>query len=686
MVPVTAAQAQPTGSISGTVTDQGNAGLGAICVDAYDYRTDAYQSSTSAADGRYTVSGLPVGSYQVEFRDCGTAGTGYQPAVWGSVDGYSGTPVVLDTETSAVTGIDVQLALGGAIAGTVAGVGNVVGACVQAVPYPGYPNSNAAWSGTVIASDGSFRLRGLPAEPLHLKVEDCEETPSFATTWFQNLPEGGNAAPAQADAGPITVTVGQVAQLPQLEVTQPGSISGAVIDSATGEPVVGACVSAHSPNETPTSWGGTEDGYEAERARTDGDGLYRLQGLAEGPWAIMVEPCGAANFERTWLHGKAGLRTADLITVIAGQNTQIYGIGVENGGIPTVSGGSLSGTITAPDGVTPVERACVNALPAGSAPDAWGGEVAWTQADGTYTLQGLAEGTYDITIDNCPRYGWGSDWERPEYLPVSIPDTVTITSANEARILDASFEEVGGKLTGRAVDDQGNPVSGVYVDVYGETTGRNGGVDVTGADGTFRLVGLPQGSYNVSFSPSPRSYALRQQSGPHEVPVNSDGSLGEVAVGDVALSIGGRFTAHVVDSAGEPVTGLELELTPTGGGDPVPAWLDHIPGDYQGHYRPTTVPVGDYTLSFLQCNYVDEVNPCPSVGNQPVSVSRATTTDLETLQLGVLRTRTTLTSSPNPSVDGEEVVLTATVTGPEGANVPTGSIEFSLGDLWFSPV
>lgn len=686
MVPVTAAQAQPTGSISGTVTDQANAGLGEICVAAYDWEIDAYQTATSTAGGTYTISGLPAGSYEVDFRDCGTEGTGYQPAVWGSVDGYSGTPVVLDTDTSAVNGIDVQLSLGGAISGTLAGAGNLEGACVQAVSYPGYWNSQTGWNQTVAMSDGSFLLRGLPAEPLHLKVEDCNaETPSFATTWFKNLPGGGNAAPAQADADPITVTTGEESQLPELAVSEPGSISGAVIDSATGEPVVGACVSAHSPNETPTSWGGTVDGGYATRAFTDEAGLYRLQGLAEGPWAILVEPCGASNFERTWLHGKAGLKTADLINVIAGQNTQIYGLGVENGGIPTVGGGSLSGTITAPDGTTPVERACVNAVPAGSASDSWGGEVAWTQADGTYTLQALAEGTYDIIIDNCPRFGWSSDWERPEYLARTFPGAVTITAANEDRVLDASFEMVGGVVSGRAVDDQGQPLSGVYVDAYDEVTGRLSGMDVTGTDGAFRIVGLPEGRYNVNLSPSPNSYALRQESGPHEV-LMTNGALGETEVGDVAMVIGGRFTAHVVDSAGEPVTGLQLELAPTGGGDPLPAWFDHVPGDYHGHYRPTTVPANDYTLSFLQCNYVDETNPCPSVGDQPVSVMRATTTDLETLQLGVTRTRTTLTSSPNPSRDGEAVTLTATVTGPEGAGAPTGSVEFSLGNVWFHPV
>lgn len=56
-----------------------------------------------------------------------------------------------------------------------------------------------------------------------------------------------------------------------------------------------------------------------------------------------------------------------------------------------------------------------------------------------------------------------------------------------------------GKITGRVVDDQGNPLPGVAVEATSpKLVGK--AATVTDVNGTFRLMALPSGTYEVTFT------------------------------------------------------------------------------------------------------------------------------------------------------------------------------------------
>ena len=67
------AQAVDTGSITGTVTNTSNVGLGGIWVAAYRSNGsggwDQVNQTPTAASGSYNLGGLPTGSYRIEFED-----------------------------------------------------------------------------------------------------------------------------------------------------------------------------------------------------------------------------------------------------------------------------------------------------------------------------------------------------------------------------------------------------------------------------------------------------------------------------------------------------------------------------------------------------------------------------------------------------------------------------------------
>ncbi|MET8681109.1 Ig-like domain-containing protein, partial [Streptomyces sp. NPDC004647] len=110
-------------------------------------------------------------------------------------------------------------------------------------------------------------------------------------------------------------------------------------------------------------------------------------------------------------------------------------------------------------------------------------------------------------------------------------------------------------------------------------------------------------------------------------------------------------------------------FTPTGtvdfvvdGGPPVTVALD--PGG-QAVYTDASLSVG---LHNVVANYSGDVNLDPSSGADTQQVNTASTT-------------TTLVTSPNPSVCGETVTLTAQVTPvPPGAGTPTGNVTFIISD------
>ena len=160
----------PGGAISGTVTDTSTPAndLSGICVRAYSSTTSAYGQTTTSSSGSYSVTGLPAGSYQIQFYPCGTSGDyiGQSYAAGGSA---IPTPVTV-TAGGTLTGIDATLSPGGAISGTVTDTStpanDLSGICVR-VAYPNGFLSGTTYVDTfeTTSSTGSYTVEGLPPLP-----------------------------------------------------------------------------------------------------------------------------------------------------------------------------------------------------------------------------------------------------------------------------------------------------------------------------------------------------------------------------------------------------------------------------------------------------------------------------------------------------------------------------------------
>lgn len=160
----------------------------------------------------------------------------------------------------------------------------------------------------------------------------------------------------------VCVTALSAATSPAAIATGTGSIAGTITDSVTGLPIAGAKVSA---------------GMCGRNATTGEDGTYIIENLAAGDYTVKAMKCGA--YAMKTYPGDVHVEEGQAVT------------GIDIALAPMGSGGgdgSISGTVYDKKTGAPIAGAKVMA----------GGcmQSATTAEDGTYTLAGLADGSYTV--------------------------------------------------------------------------------------------------------------------------------------------------------------------------------------------------------------------------------------------------------------------------------------------------
>jgi len=207
---------------------------------------------------------------------------------------------------------------------------------------------------------------------------------------------------------------------------------------------------------------------------------------------------------------------------------------------------TISGTVTS--GGQPMEGVEVTA----------NGHSDTTNADGEYTITGLAADTYTVTPTLA------------EYTFTPSDDEVTLTAgAPEATGVDFVGTEKTYSISGDVQDDGSNPLAGVEVTADGQT-------DTTDASGQYQIAGLVAGTYTVTASKTGYAFTPTEH---NDVEVNE--TVGDATdidfTGEPTYSISGT----VLTDAGDPNSGLEgVEVT-------------------AGSQSGTTNADGDYTISGL---------------------------------------------------------------------------------------
>jgi len=220
------------GSITGTVTD-------ATSSLAISGATVSYSGGTTSTDaaGHYTLSSVPVGTYQV------TA----------TATGYVAQSQPVTVSTGATTTQNFALARAGTITGTVSDAGTSQAISGATVAYSG--------GSTTTDAAGHYTLSGLAAG-----------------TYTVTAAASAHVSQNQT----VTVSAGGATTQNFALAASPGAITGAVTDNGSGQPLGGATVS-----------------YSGGSTTADAAGHYTLSAVAAGTYTVTATASGHVSQNQT---------------------------------------------------------------------------------------------------------------------------------------------------------------------------------------------------------------------------------------------------------------------------------------------------------------------------------------------------------------------------------------------------
>jgi len=476
---------QPGGTVTGTLTSTSGRKLSGICVVVSSQQAAGglgsgpigllltglplFSGFAISSNGGYRISNLAPGSYLAAFSaGCGNAGATYA-AQWFAPQGGN-SPAWLSVGAGTITsGVGATLRLAGAITGevkTAAGKG-LSGICAFAVGLTGQPSASVAelLTGSLPASrKGRYQITGLAGGKYAVEFEPCNGQP-YAATWYSNASSAAAARPVTVRDDVATTGINQV-------LTGGQSLSGQVTSAVTGRPLRGACVAVLDAGRSLVT--GTQTGP---------NGTYNVAHLAAGRYNLEFFSCALSQAKL------AGVIRAD---VLVGSRRAVTGVNAT-----LALAGSMTGTVLGGTSAVAQPGVCVEAVPktGNGLPG-----LALTGADGSYSLAGLAAGTYLVQFTSlCP---FGTAALVPQWFSgqpsQALATPVLVTSGAAVTGVGGTLAADGG-ISG-TVQVAAVAKAGVCVIAYPAAGGQPPAVAETGADGSYQIGALVPGSYLVEFT------------------------------------------------------------------------------------------------------------------------------------------------------------------------------------------
>lgn len=466
--------------ISGTVTGPDESTpISGIRAYAYQWKDDwqdwdYLRWADTDADGHFAIGGLEAGTYRVQFTD----GAGnFAPETYDDAANLdSGTDIVVPSGTN-VSGIDASLATASKISGIVTGSDGIT-------PLPdiwvaAYQWDESGWweqeESSYTDADGTYTIGGLPAGTYRVQFSDSQG---------DYLSEAYANAPDLESGTDVVVAAGETATGIDASLAAASKISGIVTGPDGTTPLSDIWVAAYQWNES--GWWEQVESYY-----TDADGAYIIGGLPAGTYRVQFSD-GNGDYSPEVFDNVPDLDSGMDIPVATGEI--VAGIDAS-----LANASKISGTVTGPDGTTPLPDIWVDAWQ-------WNGSE-WeqiqslgTDAAGNYTIVGLAAGTYRVKFTDHQNFNYVSEvFDNAPDLDSGVDIAVTageIVTGIDASLADAS--RISGTVTG---PDGTTPLPGIGVDAWQWNGSEWEQIQSSGTDdnGNYTIAPLAAETYRVRF-------------------------------------------------------------------------------------------------------------------------------------------------------------------------------------------
>lgn len=476
------AELDPGASISGLVNGASAGGLEGVSVLLLSGEA-VVEATTTGADGRYTLDGVPSGSYTLLFDPATSVNAGVR-----AFD-RANLPAFTVAAPAPLSGKNITL---GRSADTVEVAGQVVSAdnssplievyvvferlnpTSGSYEYAGLALTDAAGAYSGVLPPGRYRVAFNP------QFSPDPASALYLGEYFDNI--GGDPA------GATTLDLAGGASARADAALAPGATIAGTVVGADG-PLADVAVLAYD----------IATGALADVELTGEDGTYRTAGLPTGSYRIEYATYLTDN---ATTQGYAGKTRTEAVALGAG--ARVDGIDA------TLSlGGRIAGLVTGA-AEAPLANVLVLVIDTRGTPapdDDLLSSLALTGVDGTYTSAGLPAGSYVVAFITELTGGPDTLAYFDEYYNdatiLAEADLVAVTAGATTTRIDAILTQ-GGQIRGRVSDaDEGFGLAGVLVEVYpADAPTTLVAFAITDERGDYATTALEPGqSYLVRFDP-----------------------------------------------------------------------------------------------------------------------------------------------------------------------------------------
>jgi 5-hydroxyisourate hydrolase-like protein (transthyretin family) len=494
----TPAQAASTGVVSGRVTTTTGAPAAEVQVQLLRSDTYAYAGTTTTdADGNYTLAGLRAGSYLVGYS------ASERPEQWyhQQVSAFDADPVTV-TE-GGTTRVDEQLFEIGTIAGRLVNSAGdpVVDLNVDAREVD---TGAQAWGRT--DDQGRFTIAARPGGYV-VSIEPIEG--SYQRQYVPGKLDEESADVFQVKADETTAVN---------DTVLPTGVLAGRFTTAAGAPLTNASVDVSVANSYGGAW-----------TDTDANGEFSVQVL-QGSYKVGV----TAGDRQQYYRGKLTQEEANPVEVRGGQQTRITDSLLGTGSV----------TLSAVDSVTnaPIANFCAQSI--------------CSNGTGTVTVPDLPQGRHTIYLDAPDRLHFSREVTGVR-VTANADTKLTVKMRPGAVISTTIVDRQSGTPVSNICLDAFLPKQAALADGYGDCSDSSGRIQVGPlAAGDYKLFAVPRSdTYGRQWVGADGGSGDERQAA--VVPATA----GQVVTGpQVKLDRAGKVTGTVTDAAGTPVPNASVSV------------------------------------------------------------------------------------------------------------------------------